>query len=164
MSNVGLSDEQAESFQAGGGEQFSQLLDPTGLLVGLEIAEVEGGVEWLGRPALRVRGRPRIGQELVHFPGLYMLDSAEARELLVDRERGVVLKVALFLDNEEFSGSSFSEIAFDKQFPGRGLRLRAPAWRGGGLARHRALAPLHAGRSGRRRLVHGLQAPGSSRG
>lgn len=117
MSNVDLSEEQAESVHAGGGEQFSQLLDPTGLLVGLEIAEVESGDEWLDRPALRVRGRPRVGQELVHYPGLHMLESADACELLVDRERGVVLKVAFFLDDDEFSGSSFTEIAFDEHLP-----------------------------------------------
>lgn len=126
MSNVGLSEEQAESFQAGGGEHFSQLLDPAGLLVGLEIAEVEGGAEWLGRPALRVRGRPRAGHEFAHYPGLHMLESAEACDLLVDRERGVVLKVAFFLDDDEFSGSSFTEIAFDEQFPGEVFVFEPP--------------------------------------
>lgn len=116
MSNVGVAAEQADHFHPGGGEQFAALLDPSVFLVALEIDDVEGGRESLGRPALRVRGRPRL-QENIHLPGLHMLDSADACQLLVDRERGVVLKLSLLLEGDQFWGSAFTDIAFDERFP-----------------------------------------------
>jgi len=51
---------------------------------------------------------------------------ADGYELSVDRERGVVLRVAAAVEGEEFWVSEFEELAFDEDFPADTFRFVPP--------------------------------------
>ena len=113
ISNVDLSEEERAQHGFGGGEAFRQALDPSGLIGVLEIdgIDVEGD-------RLRVQARPRDDLEgaSAHFQ-LRLAVGADAYELLVDRERGTVLRLAAYLDGEEIVVTEVEEVAFDEDFP-----------------------------------------------
>ena len=110
-------DVDGETVNVGGGEQSRALLDPSALLPLFDF-EVLGEAEAAGRAALRVRARPRsgLGGESSFFRA-HLPPGANAHELLVDRERGVVLRAGSFLDGEEFAASEIVGLAFDEDFP-----------------------------------------------
>lgn len=113
VSNAALDEEERGRHGFGSGEQYRTLLDPSGLPAVLELGEIEadGGV-------LRVRARPRDdldrmhGSFFVHLP-----HGADAFEIVVDRERGVVLRLTAYLDGEELDVTELAEVAFDEDFP-----------------------------------------------
>jgi outer membrane lipoprotein-sorting protein len=112
-SNVGLSEEETSQMSAGGGEYFRPLLDPSGLPGALEIDSVD-----IDGPRLLVRARPR--DDLDGFQRqmpLHGLAGADELELVVDRERGVVLRATACLDGQELSVTELEEIVFDEVFP-----------------------------------------------
>ena len=113
ISNVDLTDEERLQHGFGGGEGFRQVLDPSGLIGVLEIEgiDVEGD-------RLRVRARPRddLDGASAHFQ-LRLAVGADAYELLVDRERGTVLRLAAYLDGEEIAVTEVEDVAFDEDFP-----------------------------------------------
>lgn len=111
-SNVGLSDEEASNMSVGGGEPFRPLLDPSGLPGVLEIERVDADGD-----RLLVRARPRDDLDGFHRHTLHSLSGADALELVVDRERGVVLRLAAYLDGQELSVAEFEELVFDEVFP-----------------------------------------------
>jgi outer membrane lipoprotein-sorting protein len=129
-SNVDLSDEEAGDMTVGGGELFRPLLDPSGLLGVLEIEQIDD----LGE-RLIVRARPRADVDNVqrHFQ-LRSLLGADEIELVVDRERGVVRRLAAIMDGQELSVVEFDELFFDETFPAEtfvfvpppGEEIRAP--------------------------------------
>ncbi len=110
-SNVGLSEEEAANVRAGGGEPFRLLLDPSGMLGMLEFESVDAEE---GR--LLVRARPRDDLDDFHRHML-PVHGADALELVVDRKRGVVLRLAAYLDGQQLSLAEFEELAFDEVFP-----------------------------------------------
>lgn len=113
MSNVGLSEEEASHMSAGGGEAFRSLLDPSGLGGALEIDRVD-----VADDRLLVCARPRDDLEDFHrHTQLHLLSGADELELVVDRERGVVLRLAGYLDGQELSVAEFEELVFDEVFP-----------------------------------------------
>lgn len=112
-SNVGLSGEDASHMSAGGGELFRPLLDPSGLPGVLEIDHIDADAD-----RLLVRARPR--DDLDNYQRHLRLrgdSGADALELVVDRERGVVLRMAAYLDGEELSVSELEDVVFDEAFP-----------------------------------------------
>ena len=113
MSNVGVSDDEAVNMRAGGGEPFRPLLDPSGLLGVLEVEQIDVEAE-----RLIVRARPRDDLEDFHrHVQLHTVSAADELELVVDRERGVVLRLTAFFDGQELSVSELEEIVFDEDFP-----------------------------------------------
>jgi outer membrane lipoprotein-sorting protein len=88
-----------------------QHLDSVGLIRALDLA-LDGDAEIAGRPALRVRGRPRQGR---HAPGVPQ--SVEEVLLHIDAERGIVLSSEGFIDRQPVSRFVVSEIAYDEEFP-----------------------------------------------
>ncbi len=99
-------------------------LGPLGLLV--ETAEISAALELevaeptraLGRKAFEVRARPR-DRELRPRPGLFnphML-GADHVQLVVDAERGVLLRVETFLGGEPFYRLEMTEVSFDEDIP-----------------------------------------------
>jgi hypothetical protein len=107
----------AENVSIGGGEQTGVLLDPAPWIAWLSF-EVVGEAAGPDRAALRVRAHPRPIQQRDSFwfesrlpPG------ADEYELLVDRDRGVVLRLAGLLDGTEFSVLELVEVAFDENLP-----------------------------------------------
>lgn len=113
-SNVGLSEEEAaEAGTRGGGESFRQLLDPSALLAVLEIDEIE-----IEGDRLLVRARPRDDLDDFHrHTQLHVSAGADRIDLVVDRERGAVLRIAAYLEGAELSVTELEELAFDETFP-----------------------------------------------
>lgn len=116
VSNV-VAGEEDEQTVVGGSELWSPLLEPAVLIPVLDF-ELRGEADAIGRPALRVGARPRALQAGEPFFFRTQLPvGADEYELLVDTERGVVLRAAALLDGEEFSTSAIQELAFDPELP-----------------------------------------------
>lgn len=97
-------------------EADESFLDGAPLLAALEL-ELLAETEIAGRRAVRLRGIPRAGAEKRAF---FELDhGAEEYELLVDAERGVLLRREARIGGEPFSVNEVLEIAFDEDFPAR---------------------------------------------
>lgn len=117
ISNVGADDEAGAMSAGTGGELWQLLVDPAGWIPGLDF---EAGVEvdLLGRRAIRVRATSRVssGSDPFVFRGQLPV-GADGYELLIDRERGVVLRAAALLDGEEFWVCELEQLVFDEEFP-----------------------------------------------
>lgn len=120
----GASANEAEpSVQSGIGEAALTLLDPAHVLGTLRL-EPAGEVVAAGRPALLVRGVPRDREGAF---GLHRLGfGAEAYELAIDRERGVLLRTTSLLDGEPMSSTEVLELAFDEDFPPETFEFELP--------------------------------------
>ena len=110
------SNESEPKIGSGVGEQARGLLEPAHVLGALRLhSPVE--IEAAGRPALLVRAEPhgqdRGGGFSLHRLGL----GADWYELVLDRERGVLLRTTSFLDGLPVNLTEVLEIAFDEQFP-----------------------------------------------
>jgi outer membrane lipoprotein-sorting protein len=108
----------------------SQLVNPAPLLPGLEL-ELLGHAEQAGRSALRLRAAPRH----VSWHDLFGLaPGADGYELLVDAERGILLRAEAFLEGTTFAWSEVVEVAFDEKLlpetfvlePAPGESVRTP--------------------------------------
>jgi outer membrane lipoprotein-sorting protein len=90
------------------------LLDPAPLVPGLDL-EVLGEVQHAGRHAHHVRGVPR---QRVSWHDLYGLaPGADEYMLLIDAERGILLRAGAVLNGKEFAFSNVEEVAFDEDLP-----------------------------------------------
>jgi hypothetical protein len=89
------------------------LLDPAGLLPLLEL-EVRGRTTAAGRASLDCHGTPRHGAA---FDGPLPLGATE-HELLVDAERGVLLRLVSLLDGVPFDTIEVTAAAFDEPLDG----------------------------------------------
>jgi len=110
----GASANEAEpGVQSGIGEAALALLDPAHVL-GILRLEPAGEIVVAERPAILVRGAPRDRDGFYpHRLGF----GAEAYELVIDRERGVLLRTTALLDGEPMSSTEVLELAFDEEFP-----------------------------------------------
>jgi hypothetical protein len=73
---------------------------------------------------VRGHARRRRGQFLVLSR---VANGADAHDLLVDAERGVVLRIASEIDGDPFAVTEFEEIEFDEGFPPSTFSLELPA-------------------------------------
>lgn len=93
------------------------LFDPDGI-AGLSLdrldLRVEGETRKAGREAIRLVGVPV--EEWDHFPEPLWW-GAEEYEVLVDAERGVLLRCASRLNGKDFDALEVEEIHFDERFP-----------------------------------------------
>lgn len=114
---------------AGSGEA-GLLFDPARLLPGLDLQPVER-IQFADRDAIRISAKPRreLSEAIFRLgPG------ADEYELVVDAERGILLRTAAYLEGEPFSTTDVTEIAFDEaldpeifQFqPPEGEEIRRP--------------------------------------
>jgi len=96
----------------------ASLLDTAALLPALAL-EITGRVEFAERPAIAVRATPLPSERDLYVPsGLHGIGSgADEYELLVDAERGVLLRSEARLDGSPFKVVEVNEIAFDDDFP-----------------------------------------------
>lgn len=91
------------------------LLQPAVLIAGLDFDSPEK-TELVGREALHVRARPRPAGPMLGWHDLHGLaQGADEYDLVVDAERGILLRAAALMDGEEFATSEVTEIAFDEQ-------------------------------------------------
>jgi hypothetical protein len=95
-------------------EEALALLAPAELTRGYALT-VLGDTVAAGRPVLRVDGQPIHGGKAQEDPdnrrGLF--SDADRIQLLVDRERGVLLRWAGLVDGAEYAATEFTEIVFD---------------------------------------------------
>jgi outer membrane lipoprotein-sorting protein len=89
------------------------LLDPRPVMVALDL-EVLGRRDHVGRRALEARGIPRDDR---HDHGLAVPPGADEVLLLVEAERGVLLRKEARFDGEPFQIRDVIEIAFDEEPP-----------------------------------------------
>jgi outer membrane lipoprotein-sorting protein len=96
-------------------DEFRHLIDPA-LILGAFRFEQLGDGEAAGRRALRLRAIPRYppGDPVA---GPLPVASGDEHELLVDRERGVILAWRCLADGEPFARTEFSRVRFDDRFP-----------------------------------------------
>ena len=85
--------------------------------------EAEHSVLWAGREAVRLRGVPAKEWEGPPEPLWW---GADEYEVIVDAERGVLLRTASRLAGEDFDALEVEEIHFDEQFPEDVLTSRKP--------------------------------------
>lgn len=112
VSNV-VGDE-IEPVESAVGEEFDALWRPWPVAGLLSFHGAEAA-SWIGRPALRARATPAPDLGRLHRFELHALGSgATEYELLVDRERGVLLRCAALVDGEEFQINEVTAIAFDE--------------------------------------------------
>jgi hypothetical protein len=100
------------------------MLDPAGLLASRDL-EIAGDAVHAGRTAIRVlaHASPRDG----FLPETHQPFETWPQELLVDSERGVLLRSVSLLDGEPFALTEFLSIAFDVEIPGERFVFEPPA-------------------------------------
>jgi hypothetical protein len=110
MTNAG----EEEPAQMSVGGELEPLLEPWSLAGALVLdADVEPATA-IGREALRARARPRPGDDRHDGWRLHAIGwGADEYELVVDRERGVLLRAAARLGGEEFQVMEIEAIEFD---------------------------------------------------
>ncbi|MGH3003073.1 MAG: LolA family protein [Gaiellaceae bacterium] len=108
-----LTNEGDPHHNAGIGQELQALLEPSPLIPHFDF-EVEGETEHVGRRSLHALGRQRELPDSHHlfFPGL--TPGTNCIDLLVDVERGVLLRLVSLLDDEAISTIEVQEIAFDE--------------------------------------------------
>lgn len=110
---------------SGGGCGFELQADAAGLLGRYELA-VRGEAECAGRRGVLVDAVERaVDERLASCPQLLPV-GADRHELVVDAERGVVLRATSFLDGEPFQTTEVVEIAFDEEFPAETFAFSPP--------------------------------------
>lgn len=90
------------------------LLDPAFLLASHEL-EPGADVQYAGREALQVRAIARKGRDVARDP--FFWGGADDYELLVDKERGVLLRYAARLRGEEIAVAAVEHVVFDAPIP-----------------------------------------------
>jgi outer membrane lipoprotein-sorting protein len=95
-----------------GGRLNRVMLDPADLVASREL-EIAGRTQHAGRPAIHVLSRPRIRDQFLPDPGGF--GGAWEQDLLVDAERGILLRLVNLLDGEPFAIVEFLEIEFDEE-------------------------------------------------
>lgn len=90
------------------------LLDPREIAAWVDL-EVVGPAMVAGRPGIRLRGTPRpLGTEPLVSRGFDLwVRGATVHDLVVDAERGVLLRIAALLGDDEFDVVEFLGIDFD---------------------------------------------------
>jgi outer membrane lipoprotein-sorting protein len=112
-SNVGLTDEEAGNMSVGGGEPFRQLLDPSMIAGALEIDRIDAEEKQFVVHAHMREDLDGINRHML----MGFVTGADAVELVVDRERGIVRRITAYLDGQELSASVLDDVVFDEAFP-----------------------------------------------
>lgn len=112
ISNAELDEAERARYGIGGGERLRSLLDPSGLIPALEFEAIERSGD-----RLHVRARPREDAGLGTRFQVPLGAGADAFELEVDGETGVVRRLTALLEGEEVSSSVLEELALDEEFP-----------------------------------------------
>lgn len=108
---------------AGIGDRTAVLFDPAPVTPGLDL-EVLGRCRVGGRRGIRLRATPREAVTPGLLPELDL--GAEAYELVVDAERGILLRTEAFAGGEPFSVVEVVDIAFDEKPPRRTFTFAPP--------------------------------------
>lgn len=93
-----------------------RLLDPAPLL-GIYTFEIGSPTTFAGRPGLEVIAHRRIAAQAHEFGPL-----GDELSIIVDEERGVLLRTAVVVEGEELSFSEITEVVFDESIPSEMFR------------------------------------------
>lgn len=107
------------------GHEFRHLLDPSMLLGSLRF-ELLGEATVARRPAVALRARPRSASG-ASAAGMLLDPMAQDFELAVDRQRGVILRMAARFEGEAYSVTETNEVAFDEPLADDTFVLRLPS-------------------------------------
>jgi outer membrane lipoprotein-sorting protein len=110
-----ISNEDDPSVRIGGADEVAALLDPALLLGSLDL-EVIGERTGAGRDGIVVRATLREVED-PHRQGHYLPEGADDFEVLVDVERGILLRLEARLDDGPFMILELMEVNFDEPFP-----------------------------------------------
>lgn len=97
-------------------------LNPSWLISGLWMEPMEWTM-YIDRAAILVRGEP-IDEEDSDW---YWWDGADEYRMLVDAERGILLRIGVFRNGEEFAGAKVTSIEFDRPIPDEIFRFTPPS-------------------------------------
>ncbi len=121
-----ISNQQTPEVRSGIGEELRRFLDPTRLMGALDF-ELLGRITLAGRPAIRIRALARdAGAGPEWEPMIDLPLGADVYEIVLDEERGVLLKLAAQVDGQEFNVIEVAEIGFDEEFPPETFVFEAP--------------------------------------
>jgi outer membrane lipoprotein-sorting protein len=132
VGDVWWSYDPAGGAQTNAGSRASQIdvhlpravIDP-GPLLSSRVLEIAGDAVHAGRPAIRLIATP---SPAVTFPWQHGAHAGEwPQELLVDAERGIVLRCASLLHGEPFAIVEFLAVAFDEELPDAAFVFEPPA-------------------------------------
>jgi hypothetical protein len=90
------------------------LLDPSFLLTSHDL-EIVGDTVHAGREAVQVKAVYRKGKNRTYEPMFW--STADEYQLLIDQERGILLRYAAKLAGVEFAAASVEQISFDEPIP-----------------------------------------------
>lgn len=124
-----ISNEDDLSHGSGVGQEFQHFFDPAPLLSALDL-EPLGEERVAARAGVRARAIPRRWDEEQDPTDLFLHQlgiGADEWELVVDRERGVLLRSEARLGNASYDISEVIEIAFDEDFPDETFVFEPPA-------------------------------------
>jgi len=110
-----ISSEGSGDAQSGFLDELIHMLDP-GLLLGVLELDPKGPIEVAGRAGILVRAGVREGVEN-GGRWSFQLGGADVHELVVDLERGVLLRVESSADGLPHAIMEITEVAFDETFP-----------------------------------------------
>jgi hypothetical protein len=99
------------------------LVDPAELLPWREL-EIAGPAVHAGRPVIRVTSRPSPRDTFL--PDVRGISGEWPEEYLVDAERGILLRIATFIDGEPFAVAEFTSVAFDEEIDEELFRFVLP--------------------------------------
>jgi hypothetical protein len=88
------------------------LIDPSFLLTSHELQLVADNIIHAEREAVRVRATYRKGKNRIHEA--FFWSTADEYDLLVDKDRGILLRYAAKLDDQEFAVASVEKVIFDE--------------------------------------------------
>jgi len=100
------------------------IFEPAAMLAELSLEPLERTVA-AGREAIHVRATPRAGES--EWSGFWgFTPGADEYDLLIDAERGVLLRVEARLENEPVGITELLEVAFDEELPEEIFRFEPP--------------------------------------
>jgi outer membrane lipoprotein-sorting protein len=112
-----LSNEADPHVRSGLGQTTEHMLDPAPLIGELRLEPLTW-TRFAGRPALRARATPRLGEDTWSSHTLFLLGpGADELELMIDGDRGILLRTEARIDGEPFQVRETLEVAFDEAFP-----------------------------------------------
>ncbi len=102
-----------------GSLDYQTMLRPLAVIPHISITSMnEAAVE--GRRAVRLRAKPRLHD--IDVSGSSLWNLADECELLVDRERGVLLRLNSLHNGKAFAGEELGSVRFDPPVPGADAR------------------------------------------
>lgn len=109
----------------GDGGEADALLHPERLLPSVDV-EVIGPASVAGREGIRLHARRRRTPRHLPFGPPALAPGADEYDLVVDKERGILLRTEAQIDREPFAISEIVEIAFDESFPPETFQFEPP--------------------------------------